>query len=549
MTRRNEASHLKALVAGTLALLLQTQIATQERLLSREEGYYDFLALQGRIQRPYLNYRTLSDSQWTGVESAPGPWSAVPRNRISLGGYVDMRLYWPEGRCFYNSDLPFGQNDGALWQGRGVNLDSTAGIRLVAFGLELTIKPQFVFSQNLFFRILPSAYDSPYGYYWGGARNVGADAPQRFGDAAIVGFSWGDSELRFSWKGLTVGIGTQSPWIGPGRINAIIHSNNAAPYPKIDAGIRKTRIRVGDVDLGELEARLWLGNLKESAYFDSDPSNDDRLVSGLAVGYAPSILPGLALFATRTYLSKWRVESLATIPTLLFFKFNNNGGDDSWDQRVSLGFDFLLPEAGVEFYGEAGLNDNPGPTLDAIIRNFSHDVVYTGGFRKAVALPGKDLEGELLFEWSNLESSAVYAQFIGTSSFYFHGQIVQGYTNEGQWLGAGIGTGGNSQYLGFKIFHKSGSLNFYAWRYNPDNDFLLRFTTPSAGYPADNIYDTNFKAVLALGLQTTWFFPHRLALDAGIALVQVHDPLYSGGWFESEKTNGFRLEFGLSRSL
>jgi hypothetical protein len=37
---------------------------TQEVLLSDTEQYYDFLSLQGRAKRPYLNYRTLSDSVW-----------------------------------------------------------------------------------------------------------------------------------------------------------------------------------------------------------------------------------------------------------------------------------------------------------------------------------------------------------------------------------------------------------------------------------------------------------------------------------------------------
>ena len=43
-------------------------IFSQESLKSAEEEYYDFLSLQGITSRPYLNYRTLSDSDWTIME-------------------------------------------------------------------------------------------------------------------------------------------------------------------------------------------------------------------------------------------------------------------------------------------------------------------------------------------------------------------------------------------------------------------------------------------------------------------------------------------------
>ena len=36
----------------------------QEALKSTEEEYYDFLSLTGQVERPTLNYRTLSDSEW-----------------------------------------------------------------------------------------------------------------------------------------------------------------------------------------------------------------------------------------------------------------------------------------------------------------------------------------------------------------------------------------------------------------------------------------------------------------------------------------------------
>jgi hypothetical protein len=65
-----------------------------------------------------------------------------------------------------------------------------------------------------------------------------------------------------------------------------------------------------------------------------------------------------------------------------------------------------------------------------------------------------------------------YDRLIGWSStFYAHHIVTQGYTNQGQWLGTGIGTGGNSQYLGFKLYFLKGYGQFFIQRRNPDLDY------------------------------------------------------------------------------
>ena len=48
----------------TVLFSLSFALFPQETLKSIEEEYYDFLSLQGITERPYLNYRTLSDSEW-----------------------------------------------------------------------------------------------------------------------------------------------------------------------------------------------------------------------------------------------------------------------------------------------------------------------------------------------------------------------------------------------------------------------------------------------------------------------------------------------------
>ena len=44
--------------------VFSSSLFAQEALKSTEEEYYDFLSLTGAAERPTLNYRTLSDSEW-----------------------------------------------------------------------------------------------------------------------------------------------------------------------------------------------------------------------------------------------------------------------------------------------------------------------------------------------------------------------------------------------------------------------------------------------------------------------------------------------------
>jgi hypothetical protein len=162
-------------------------ISAQEALKSTEEEYYDFLALRGIAERPTLNYRTLSDSLWEIPGDAAHPWQNINLGtKRALSDNVLLRIYGPEQFMSYNTAVPYGQNDGALWQGKGFNSSLTAGVRLEGYGVELTFKPQLAFSQNLAFDYVQPAYlgaayadkAADYGYY--GIPSI--DAPQRFGN-------------------------------------------------------------------------------------------------------------------------------------------------------------------------------------------------------------------------------------------------------------------------------------------------------------------------------------------------------------------------------
>ena len=58
-------------------LLLPAIAVAQEELKSDVEDYYDFLSLSGTVERPYLNFRTLSDSDWKVNENTNHVWKGI----------------------------------------------------------------------------------------------------------------------------------------------------------------------------------------------------------------------------------------------------------------------------------------------------------------------------------------------------------------------------------------------------------------------------------------------------------------------------------------
>jgi hypothetical protein len=423
-----------------------------------------------------------------------------------------------------NTAAPYGQNDGALWQGRGFNTSLTGGIRLEAYGIEATFKPQISFSQNAAFDIMPSAYKSEYGYIWGYGHNAGIDAPQRFGDDPFFTYDWGDSEIRYTWKTLTAGFGTQAIWLGPAQLNPILHSNNAATYPKFDIGLRKQPVTIPWINwyMGDVEFRLWIGYLSESEYFDNDSSNDHTMFHGISFAYSPSFLPGLTLSANRVCLVPWEWDNLKYM-----FPSQSNTYED---QKASFSASFLLPQAGINVYGELGVDDFVPGGAEGYLRYPLHTMTYMVGIKKTVGIkPSRHIYGELSFEWNNMEMSQDF-QLQWPYSFYFHHNAKHGYTNKGQLLGAGSGWGGNSQYLSFSIYYPQGSSLLFFRRDNPDNNFIYRESIYASAINNNRELERRFfkcwKANFIVGASTNFFLTDGLSFGGGIAYNLIINPFY-----------------------
>jgi hypothetical protein len=444
---------------------------------------------------------------------------------------LKLRIYGPELFMSANTAAPYGQNDGALWQGRGFNTSLTGGIRLEVYGIEATFKPQISFSQNAAFDYIRNpAYSTytdkaaDYGYY--GIPSI--DAPQSFGDNPFFIYDWGDSEIRYTWKTLTIGFGTQAIWLGPAQLNPIIHSNNAASYPKLDIGLRRQPIILPRLNwyIGDIEARAWWGYLSESDYFDSDSSNDHNLITGFSIAYGASFLPGLTIGLNRTMLSKWDDIDYQGIFTLLWPFMETSAGSDRRDQRASVVFDYFLPFPGLDIYFEWARNDFDW-YWDVTVRYPFHTQGYTFGIKKSFHITNL-FNGEILLEATNLEASNDYIIRNAGTTFYAHHIIRQGYTSRGQWIGTGIGTGGNSQYLGFKLYFPQGYGQIFVQRRNPDLDYTWFIDSDyyRSNYNNAEFANWNIRAFFDMGISGLYYINRNIITAGSLIFRDEHNPLY-----------------------
>ena len=452
----------------------------QEALKSTEEEYYDFLSLQGIVERPTLGYRTLSDSIWEIPENTEHVWqnnnlgstrvlwqSENQGNNWFTKGFFHgfkYKLFGPDWFNSFNTAVPYGQNDGALWQGRGYNTSLTTGARIEGYGFELTFKPMVTFSQNLGFDYLPGVYGDTHSYFWAG--NI--DLVQRFGDNPYFQFDWNDTEIRYSFYNFTIGFGTQAFWLGPAKLNPILGSNNAGGFPKFDIGLRKTDLIIPGLNwnLGKIESRIWIAQLSESDYFNNDGIKDKNLFNGFNISFSPSFWPDFTIGVTKICLTRWGNNFWMYLNP--FYSSNDINGIGE-DQKASIYFDITIPKVGFNMYAEFGLDDYTSNQLG----NFFHTFISTFGFQQKFSISKeKMIKGLLFCELNFFEMSQDFQLQWNYMGFYAHHQIKEGYTQNGQIIGAGSGFFGNSQLIGFKIYIPRTELQLFYHRNVPDMNYL-----------------------------------------------------------------------------
>lgn len=471
-----------AAAAAALLLALLPGTARAQRLAVGDplEDYLRVLQVAGRATPGSFTIRPLSLDRALASLAADSanPWSgriASPAPSASLGA-ARLVLTDPFLRLFENTAYPSGQNDGAVWQGRGLTAALDAGGALRWGPLTIELRPTLIYTQNQAFPLAQvvtpgrTIYANP--WHPRGSQTSSIDLPQRFGPDAFWTLDPGQSSIRLDVAGFEAGFGTENLWWGPGVQNAIMMSDNAPGFPH--AWLATARPR--DIGIGKLEAQWVWGRLQQTKWSDSVPTDTARFFTGAVFTLEPKLLPGLFLGASRLFYEDVPPSGLVARDYFLIFdgvlkkefvSATNPHGDDARDQILSVFARWVLPASGFEAYAEWARNDHSWDLRDFILEP-EHSQAYTLGFQKVLPASGGRLV-RLGGELTHLERDITQLQR-ATPPYYVHYLVRAGYTERGQVIGAGVGPGGNAQRLTGDLFTTWGRIGGFVGRQVHDND-------------------------------------------------------------------------------
>ncbi|MDB5206305.1 MAG: capsule assembly Wzi family protein [Flavisolibacter sp.] len=396
----------------------------------------------------------------------------------------------------YNSHHPYGWNDGSMIPANGYQGSLSFGGYSKLGPLTIQLQPEVVYAQNKGFASLGAKFsDSIWKSYYINVLNL-IDRPERFGNRSYAKIFPGQSSVRFSFKKLSLGVSTENLWWGPGIRNALIMSNNAPGFPHITFNTAAPLLS----PIGSFEGQLLSGFLKKSGYLSADTGrtvngeqlfiakpHGNRYLNGMVITWQPKWTKGLYLGFSRVhylYQSDVKASFNGYLPVIgHLFKGSSTDADieDALkrDQLFSLFFRLLLPKEKTELYAEFGRNDHSGDMRDLLLEP-EHSRAYVIGFRKLFeSTTNTDLE--LMAEFTNLQRTPT-AQLRGSPTWYIHHQVRDGYTNQGQVIGAGIGPGGGSQTIGLNLIKGIQKTGLQLERVTHNNDFYNDAFRPVGDY-------------------------------------------------------------------
>ena len=434
----------------------------------------------------------------------------------------------------YNSHHDHGWQDGPMVPNRGAQVFASGGVHLkLTKFVEAQFAPELVYAQN---RAVPNGWNPP-------VRNPASDRPERFGTEAYQRNFLGQSYLRANLGSISAGVSSENVSWGPGPYTGLIQGNNAPGIPHLDIHTNKP-IKTA---IGSFEMMVIAGNLRYSGFgYDAGPNPGGahlpdvyrvpardsliRLYSSLAGVYNPKWFPGLSLGATRSIWTEGPITpGSVPWPTYLRLAISSPTGlwyQGSYDQMASLFARYVMPESHAEIWVEYALDDARADFEDFFVSP-GHSRAYQVGFRKLHEINGRKEYLDIGYQLSHCEAAKevmIRRQF-GWPVFY-----DSDYTNYGQIMGAGIGTGSN-----MVLFHvdrvkgKRRVGGYIEWlQRNNDNiysgrtpwlgtwygyDFTKKYTEVSLGLNVQEVRGPYLYYLKAMFTQTynwnNWYHPTR----------------------------------------
>ena len=402
-------------------------------------------------------------------------------------------LLSPQYKIEFNSNHPYNRNNGSMLPNRGYQHLFSFGIFSKIGPLEITLRPEHFFAQNLNFDGFP---ESHYPEIWMKRYRLWnhIDIPERFGTTRQNEFLLGQSSLMFNFNKISFGISNENLWWGPSIRNSIMLSNHAKSFNHLTIK-SKNPINIG---IGDIEFNFITGKLLPSKY---TPPNTDyegagtklyvqkinqlgehddwRFMQAFILNFKPSFIKNLNIGIIRwvqMYSALIRGEYSWMNGKPNYFPvfsnlFRKNDMFENYEAQIDQAGGFFLrwlwDDSNAEIYAELHFNDTRQNIRDFLL-DTDHSSASTLGIRKN--LKTKLYDYIFSWEWTRMEQTA--GQLLRDSgSWYEHTYVYHGYTNNGEVLGSSIGPGSNSHYMSLSTFRNK---NFYKVAFEiieNDNDF------------------------------------------------------------------------------
>ncbi len=390
----------------------------------------------------------------------------------------------------YNTLTPYNRNNGNMIPNRGYQHLLSAGFFAKLGPLEISLKPEHHYSENLEFDGFwighyPEIWEKRYALW-----NV-IDMPERFGNVRHNNIFLGQSSISLKYKNFSLSLSNENIWWGPGIRNSIMMSNHAGGFKHLSLKTNKPiKTRIGNFEwqfiTGRLESSgfnpprtdyeyagrlLWIPKINQLAEQD-----DWRYLQGYILTYSPKFIKGMNIgFVRWTMMYSALIEGryfwMKGNPTYFpifsnLFRKNDKYVDyeNETNQAAGIFFRWVWNESNSEIYAEYNYNDAKANLRDLLLDS-EHSRAVTVGIRKK-------FNDNLVFswEWTQLEQSASRI-LRDAGSWYVHYRVYDGYTNRGEVLGAGIGPGSNSQFFSLQQYTNLKKYGFGLEIIDNDNDF------------------------------------------------------------------------------
>lgn len=510
------------------------------------ERYVRALSVAGLIRHRPWAVRPFSPADlidlMTDSASHDHPWYArlqqVHPTRAAIGAV---------GFASANSGMPWGANDGALWQGRGVTTALGLSATFTWGPLTAIAAPVLFSAQNASFPLLkPVLAGVP--SYLDPLLPQAVDLPQRMGTRRYARVDAGESTIRLAGFGAVLGVSTASLGWGGGESFPAILGANGGGFPHLFLGTRGRGAYLRG--FGRFSGRYVLGMIPQSdfspvqgsaSYVDRTESGTERVGVGVNVSFMPDALPGLELGVQRFYHSpnrsgnsRWEAWS-KPFEALYKSKFEGrtggagDPGGDTDNQLAAFVVRWVLPKRGVEAHFELLREDHSWDARDLAQEPENNSAVMAS--IRAITHRDASRLSVLTLEYFDGDVRPI-AQARAQSFLYANSLLRQGHTVRGQLLGAPMGAGAVAgERVAWERFTRTGSRRYALQRWRtrglPSDDAEQLYRQP--GQPAPDNHDYIIDGSVA---ETRYRRGHAVTVEGGIA--------WAGTWqFGSSRTNAY----------